>query len=280
MIEFACDTAAFSDLRLTEALGTIARLGFRYADLDVNQHLNLVKVAADPHRIAAELIADLRVYNLKLANVSLTLPHTLLSDDEVEQQTAFDQFSSLLPLFQELSPPGITISVEQIDDSSPAASEDENSEEDQQQHLATLLRRLKEIASPLNLRVRSNDPHLIDGLETLPDTGLTFDATTLIDNDSDEVLSLLSRASYLTLRTSTEGISRDEADALMQRLHDRGYDGVLSVGVTAVEAVQIPKSAVTSPPVTATRRVLMLRDALRTARDQEMGPAKKPTSTR
>ncbi len=33
MIEFACHTWTFNDLTVPEALGTIARLGFRYADI-------------------------------------------------------------------------------------------------------------------------------------------------------------------------------------------------------------------------------------------------------
>jgi hypothetical protein len=276
MIEFACDTAAFSDLRLTEALGTIARLGFRYADLDLNQHLNVVKIAADPRRISAELLADLRVYNLKLANVSLTLPSTLLSTDETESQSAFEQFTSLLPLFEGLDISGITIAIEESEDSTPDAEDEETSEEDRQQHRIDVLRRLQKAAEPLALRIRADDVHFFDDLDSLSGLGLTLDAATLVD---DEVQSeLLSRTRLLTIRAASGGLSRDEAVSLMQTLLDSGYDGVLSVGLSAAPMTPAPtsKSAPVPTPISATRRILNLRDTLRAARDQVIASAKKP----
>lgn len=275
MIEFACDTAAFSDLRLTEALGTIARLGFRYADLDINQHLNLVKIAADPRRIAAELIADLRVYNLKLANASLSLPEALLSEPETERQAAFDQFIALLPLFQELAVPGITLSMDRNTTSETTPSEDLD-EETQQAHRADILRCLQAAADPIELRIDADDKDLSDVFEG---AGLALDALALMDAASDEdVSALLARTRYITLQASPEGLSRDEAIGLMQTLQEAGYDGVFSIGINPAAAVSTGKSAAPTPPVTAARRVLSLRDTLRAARDQVMAPAKKASS--
>ncbi|HEX2618495.1 MAG TPA: hypothetical protein VHL11_00075, partial [Phototrophicaceae bacterium] len=99
MIEFSCHTWAFNDLTLTEALGTIARLGFRYADLGSGAHFNPVKAVADPRRVAADIIGDLRVYNLKFADVYLLLPRISLADEEARRYE-IDQFKTLLPVIR------------------------------------------------------------------------------------------------------------------------------------------------------------------------------------
>lgn len=109
MIEFSCHTWAFNDLTLQEALGTIARLGFRYADLGSGPHLNAVKAAADPRRVAAEIVGDLRVYNLKLADVYVMLPR-IAAPDEAVRQREIDLFKAMLPCLHLIGTPGVTLS--------------------------------------------------------------------------------------------------------------------------------------------------------------------------
>lgn len=109
MIEFACHSWAFSDLTLQEALGTIARLGFRYADIGSGTHLNAVKAAADPRRVAAEIIGDLRVYNLKLSDVYLMLPR-ISSPEADKRQREIDVFKAMVPFIQLIGAPGVTLS--------------------------------------------------------------------------------------------------------------------------------------------------------------------------
>jgi hypothetical protein len=287
MIEFACDTAAFSDLRLTEALGTIARLGFRYADLDINQHLNLVKIAADPRRIADELIADLRVYNLRLANVSLTLSSAVLSDDESRQQAAFDQFVSLLPFFQGMVIPGITLSFSEEEKAEAGSGDEETSQDDPQPRLIDILHRITEAAKPLEVRVNADDKHLFEAIGTVSPLldevsglRLSLNAASVIDDiTGDQAADLLSYTRLLTLRISPEDLSPDKAVSLMQTLQDAGYKGTLSIRMSSstVTSVSTSKSGATTPPMNATRRVLTLRDTLRTARDQA---THSPTSSR
>ena len=52
-MEFACHTWGFHDRTLGNALGTIARMGFRYVDLGTGPHLELNRIAQDPRGVAA-----------------------------------------------------------------------------------------------------------------------------------------------------------------------------------------------------------------------------------
>jgi sugar phosphate isomerase/epimerase len=109
MIEFSCQSWAFNDLTLQEALGTIARLGFRYADIGSGPHLNAVKAAADPRRVAAEIVGDLRVYNLKLADVYLMLPRISAPEPEVRAREV-EVFKAMVPFIVQIGAPGVTLS--------------------------------------------------------------------------------------------------------------------------------------------------------------------------
>ena len=51
MTEFSCHTWAFNDLTLPEALGTIARLGFRYVDIGSGASLNAARAAERPQAV-------------------------------------------------------------------------------------------------------------------------------------------------------------------------------------------------------------------------------------
>lgn len=109
MFEFSCHTWGFNDLTLPEAMGTIARLGFRYVDIGSGQHLNTIKAAADPRRIATDIISDLRVFNLKIADLYLMLPN-IAHPDDTKRQREIDLFKAMVPLVKAIGAQGITVS--------------------------------------------------------------------------------------------------------------------------------------------------------------------------
>ncbi len=300
MIEFACETATFSDLRLSETLGTIARLGFRYVDLDMNAHLNVVKIMADPRRIATELITDLRVYNLKLANISLALPAGLLSDDQAERQSALDQFDAIQPMLQALAVPGLTIGVlppedDDAGDEKPtrkkaktkagddvSAAEEADIAEQRLKNRIGVLQHLIAAASPLEIRIAHTDrqffadddtfqPALIAVLDAVPELELVADAAMIaakiMADEAESLSDLMSRTTHLRLRTAPKGFSPETAQRLMQHLAAVEYDGMLAVG--RPDADNVPAPAKGAPaPMSPLRQVLTLRDTLRAARDQ------------
>src|SRR5215213_5416641 len=109
MIEFACHTWAFNDLTLPEALGTIARMGFRYVDIGSGPNLNAAKAAVNPRRAAQEIRDDLDTFNLKVSDLYLMLPRISLADEE-RRQKDIDVFNSLIPFATALKTAGITVS--------------------------------------------------------------------------------------------------------------------------------------------------------------------------
>jgi sugar phosphate isomerase/epimerase len=99
-MDFACHTWNFHDLTLPEALGTIARLGFRCVDIAPNP----AKAAANPHRMAAEILDDLNTYALRVTDLLILLPRISLAD---VWEKDVEMFSALLPLATDLHAPGV-----------------------------------------------------------------------------------------------------------------------------------------------------------------------------
>lgn len=110
MIEFSCHTWAFTDLTLPEALGTIARSGFRYVDIGSGPALNVSRAAEHPKQAAAEIVEDLHAFNLKLSDCYLLLPRISLADEE-RREKDLALFTALMPFAVALGTPGITLSA-------------------------------------------------------------------------------------------------------------------------------------------------------------------------
>jgi sugar phosphate isomerase/epimerase len=102
-MDFACHTWNFHDLTLPEALGTIARLGFRCVDIAPSP----AKAAANPRRMADELLDDLNTYQLRVTDLLILLPRISLAD---WQEKDVEMFTALLPLANALRAPGLTVS--------------------------------------------------------------------------------------------------------------------------------------------------------------------------
>jgi sugar phosphate isomerase/epimerase len=271
MIEFACHTWAFNDLTLPEALGTIARLGFRYVDIGSGAHLNAVRAAERPQAVARQITADLETFNLRLSDLYLMLPRISV-DDEDKRQNDLKLFAALLPFASELGAPGITLSpglVHPADD------------EDARDRTIDALRTMQRQATSANLRL-SIEPHL-DSMATTPETALmylkevpgleiTLDWAHMLCQGIRErdILTLLPHTRHVQVRPAARNKlqtpysqGRLQPEAVIVALNNAGYQGVVCVeymqttgwhGMMAVDSID--ESA-------------QLRDALRAARDAE-----------
>jgi sugar phosphate isomerase/epimerase len=110
-LQFSCHSWGFNDVTLVEALGTIARLGFRYVDIGTGSHLNTARATAPATREAMlkEVLNDLDMFNLQVADVYLMLPR-ISADDETKRDTDIKVFKALLPFIKLMNAKGITVS--------------------------------------------------------------------------------------------------------------------------------------------------------------------------
>ena len=160
MIEFSCHSWAFNDLTLAEALGTIARLGFRFVDIGSGANFNAARAAERPQAVASEIRQDMVTFNLKLADLYLLLPRISL-DDEEKRQHELNLFKALIPFALELKTPGITLS--------PGLVHPEDDVEAQDRTVAALREMLRQCkAAGLRLSI---EPHL-DSMAATPEAAL------------------------------------------------------------------------------------------------------------
>lgn len=160
MIEFSCHTWAFNDLTLPEALGTIARMGFRYVDIGSGPNLNAARAAERPKTVASEINEDLSIFNLKVADVYLMLPRISI-DTEEKRQADLNLYRALLPFVQALGAPGITLS--------PGLAHPADDVEAQDRTVAALREMVRQ-GKEAGLRV-SIEPHL-DSMTPTPEAAL------------------------------------------------------------------------------------------------------------
>lgn len=276
MLEFACHSWAFNDFTLPEALATIARLGFRYADIGSGANLNTQRAAENPRKAAAEIRTDLDLFNLKISDLYLMLPRISLPEED-KRQREIELFKSLVPFAAALGTPGITLSA-----GLAHPAEDEEAHD----RAVAALREMVKAGKDARLRV-SIEPHMDSMAQTpeqalkfindVPGLTLTLDWAQMVCQDvfHDDILKLLPHTQHIQIRQA--------ARAQLQTPFDRGridvkkvvkdilaadYKGVLSVeymntpgwhGMVAVNAIQ-----------ESTR----MRDELRAARDALTAPAK------
>jgi sugar phosphate isomerase/epimerase len=276
MLEFACHSWAFNDFTLPEALATIARLGFRYADIGSGANLNTQRAAENPRKAAEEIRTDLDLFNLKISDLYLMLPRISLPEED-KRQREIELFKSLVPFAAALGTPGITLSA-----GLAHPAEDEEAHD----RAVAALREMVKAGKAARLRV-SIEPHMDSMAQTpeqalkfindVPGLTLTLDWAQMVCQDvfHDDILKLLPHTQHIQIRQA--------ARAQLQTPFDRGridvkkvvkdilaadYKGVLSVeymntpgwhGMVAVNAIQ--ESA-------------RMRDELRAARDALTTPAK------
>jgi sugar phosphate isomerase/epimerase len=268
-MEFACHTWTFNDLTLPEALGTIARLGFRYVDIGSGPNLNAPKAAARPRQIAAEIREDLAIYNLKLSDLYLMLPRISFPDAE-RRDKDIELFKALIPFAAELKTPGITISP-------GVAQPPEDTEAFER--TASALREMLSAAQEADLRL-SIEPHM-DSIapdpeaalklrDAVPGLEITLDWADLTCANApyDSILSLLPHTRHIQIRQAARAklqtpFERGTIDILrvLRDVRSAGYEGVI-----CTEVLNMPgrHGSVKINPV---RESMRLRDALRDARN-------------
>jgi sugar phosphate isomerase/epimerase len=268
-MEFACHTWTFNDLTLREALGTIARLGFRYVDIGSGQSLNAPKAAARPRQIAAEITEDLTIYNLKLSDLYLMLPRISVPDAE-RRDKDIELFKALIPFAAELKTPGITVSpgVAQPPEDSGVFD-----------RTVSALREMLAAAKEADLRL-SVEPHM-DSIAATPEVALRLiDAVpglevtldwadlTCMNVPYDAILTLLPHTRHIQIRQAARAklqtpFERGTIDLarVLRDVSEANYDGMI-----CTEVLNMPgrHGSVKINPV---RESVRLRDALRDARE-------------
>jgi sugar phosphate isomerase/epimerase len=269
MLEFACHTWAFTDLTLPEALGTIARLGFRYVDIGSGSNVNANRAAENPRRAAADIRADLEQFNLKVSDLYILLPRISVAD-EPRRTRELELFKALLPFAVELGAPGITVSPGLAHPAADTAAYD---------RAVDALRTMAAAARTLGLRL-SIEPHL-DSMASTPEMALKFlgdvpDLSLTLDwahfacqgIPHEQIAALLPKARHLHLRQAapdklqtpfemgTIDFRRVLADAVAA-----GYDGKV-----CIEYMNTPGWH-GMVAVNAARESARLRDTLRDLRN-------------
>jgi len=109
-MRIACHAWAYNNLSLEDAVGTIARLGFRYVDLGSGPQLDVGRAAAYPEAEAANIVRLLERFELNITDLYLMLPYTN-SPDPSQREAQLNLFERLIPFAVALGTPGITISA-------------------------------------------------------------------------------------------------------------------------------------------------------------------------
>jgi sugar phosphate isomerase/epimerase len=269
MIEFACHTWAFNDLTLAEALGTIARLGFRYADIGSGPNLNAANAARSPRRAAADIREDLETFNLKLSDLYIMLPRVSLPEDDRREKDV-DLFKSLVPFAAALEAPGMTVSpgLAQTDEGAFGRT-------------AASLKAMVEAAHAEGIAV-SIEPHM-DSMAQTPDAALalveavpglkiTLDPAHFVYQNLpyDTILKLMPHVRHVQLRQAMRGrlqttFERGKVDLarILNDLQTASY-----AGVVCVEYMIMPGWH-GMMKVDAIRESATMRDTLREIRDKK-----------
>ncbi|NDJ62303.1 MAG: sugar phosphate isomerase/epimerase [Chloroflexi bacterium] len=269
MIEFGCHTWAFNDLTLSEALGTIARLGFRYVDLGSGPGLNSARAATNPRKTANEITEDLDFFNLKISDLYLMLPRISLDDDE-RRAKDIEIFQALMPFAQALKTPGITVSP-----GLAHAPEDTAAFARTTEALRALVAAGEKVKIPVSI-----EPHVdsmaatpeaaLKLIDAVPGLGITLDWAQMIYQNikHSEIIRLLPHVRHVQIRSATRTRlqtpfekGRIDLPRMLGALLDAEYDGVITVETTLLSGrygIQ---------PVNAAREVTNIRDALRDTRN-------------
>lgn len=270
-MEFSCHAWAFNDLSLVEALGTIARLGFRYVDIGTGPHLNVARATQTSTRqqLAREIREDLELFNLQLADLYLMLPRISV-DDEKKREADVSLFKALLPFAKSIGAPGVTVSAGLI-----------HPEEDELAYQRTVAS-LKEMAQAADTQEMpiSIEPHL-DSMAQTPQQALrlvddiqgldlTLDWAQLVcQNVKDkDIESLLPRTRHIQIRQAARNQlqvpykrGRIKPEDVIRMVQEADYRGKICIeymqtvgwhGMVEVNSIL---------------EVSTLRDALRDARD-------------
>ena len=254
---------------MPEALGTIARLGFRYVDIGSGSNLNTQHAAENPRKEAAEIRTDLALFNLKVSDLYLMLPRISLAD-ESKRQKELEMYRALLPFAASLGAPGVTVSPGLAHPAEDVEAID---------RVVAALREMVKAAKDAGLAV-SIEPHMDSMAQTpaaalklvqdVPGLQLTLDWAQMVCQDifHEEIVKLLPHTRHIQMRQAARAQlqtpferGRIDVKQVMKDVIQSGYKGMVCVeymntpgwhGMIEVNAIQ--ESA-------------KMRDALREARD-------------
>lgn len=237
MLQLACHAWGYNNLSLKEALGTIARLGFRYVDLGTGPHLDLVRATKEPQATAEKIRWLLVDYHLTLTDLYLMLPHVNAPESE-RRQRQLQLFENLVTFAVELGTPGITVSPGMRHPDGPDHS---------LARAVPAMQRLVDATEDTDLRV-SFEPHLDSAahtpeqilllLEAVPGLSLTLDVAHLITQQVawDDIQSLFEHTAHLQVRQAAPKKLQTPFEAgtldinqLAADLRQSGYHGALTV---------------------------------------------------
>jgi sugar phosphate isomerase/epimerase len=236
-MQIACHAWAYNNLTLEEAVGTIARLGFRYIDLGSGPHLDTDSAAAYPEAEAAKIRRLLHQFDLALTDFYFMLPH-INAPDPAQRKLQLAMFERLIPFAIALGTPGITIS--------PGIIQPDGLEHSLARSVPALLQ-MVQAAEDTDLRI-SFEPHM-DSVAQRPDEALLLlDAVPGLSITLDyahfvyqgivrrEVEPLMEHVAHVQIRQARRGhlqTTHDEGTLnlpqLLEDLHNLGYRGALSV---------------------------------------------------
>ena len=273
-MEFSCHSWAFTDQPVTEALGTIARLGFRYADLGTGPHLNLLDAVSASKRVQLfqEIRTALKIFNLQLADLYLFLPRIAYAAEK-KRQTDITLFKGLLPFAKGLRTPGITVSPGLIQP---------DADEGAWQRCIAALREMQSAAQEAGIAL-SIEPHLdsmaatpskaLQLLEEIKGLQLTLDWAHLHYQGIDlkSITELLPHTRHIQIRQAKPGTLQTpfeegtiDLKQVISTLHQSGYSGIVSVETMQTIGWHGMR------PVNSILESIRLRDVLREARDSQV----------
>jgi hydroxypyruvate isomerase len=236
-MQIACHAWAYNNLSLEDAIGTIARLGFRYIDLGSGPHLDVVRAAAYPEAEASKIRRLLADFNLTLTDLYLMLPYTN-SPDPAQRDAGLSLFERLVPFAVALGTPGVTISPGIVQKDGP---------DDSLARAVPALLRMLQAAEETDLRV-SFEPHMDSVaqtpqqalllLEAVPGLSVTLDCSHFIFQGiaRREIEPLFEHVAHVQVRQAKRGCLQTihdqgtlNLDQLLKDLHEHGYHGAITV---------------------------------------------------
>lgn len=268
-MEFGCHTWGFTDLPLKQALGTIARMGFRYVDIGSGAHWDALAARQNPHESAHAIRTLLTRYNLQVSDVYLMLPRISMADT-AQRHAEIRAFEALLPFVVALGARGVTVSAGVRGQGTPT---------EMAARVAEVLRHFVALASAQGLAL-SVEPHLDATVQTPQQTLALVQAVPALKVTLDwaylTAQSLKPEDAAPLLPYTRHVHIRQAAPLRMQTPHEQGVLNLervvtllLSVGYTGVVTIESLQTvgwggAARVDPV---REALHLRDTLRHLRD-------------
>lgn len=270
-MRIACHAWAYNNLPLEEAMGTIARLGFRYIDLGSGPHLDVNRAAAHPDTEAAAICQLLDQFGLTLTDLYLLLPY-INAPDPAQREAQLSLFERLVPFAVALGTPGITVS--------PGIVQKEDGPEHSLARSIPALLRMIQAAEDTDLRI-AFEPHMDSVaqkpkqalllLEAVPGLSVTLDYAHFACQGivRREIEPLMEHVAHVQIRQAKRNVLQTaygdgtiNLQQLLQDLYDAEYRGALCVEYMTTFGWHGMKK------VSISTEVVRTRDALRLARDR------------